>query len=77
MYKHDLRNTCCRLYPVCHEILLRTLISQIRMEATNFKSRREHRKDVNRFNRYIKGEKWDAEVSHYDKNLEIQRYLSD
>jgi hypothetical protein len=45
------------------------------MEALTFKSRREHRKDVHRFNRYIKGDNWDAEVSLYAKQLETQRLL--
>jgi hypothetical protein len=45
------------------------------MDALTFKSRREHRKDVHRFNRYIKGDNWDAEVSLYAKQLETKRLL--
>ena len=44
------------------------------MEASTFKSRREHRKDVHRFNRYIKGDNWDGEVALYAKQLETQRF---
>lgn len=43
------------------------------MEAKNFKSRREHRKDVNRFNRYIKGENWDIEISQSSGRSENQK----
>ena len=50
------------------------MMLQIRMEATKFKSRREHRKDVNRFNRYIKGENWDLRVSQY-KEHDAQMYI--
>jgi arginyl-tRNA---protein transferase len=46
------------------------------MEATKFKSRREHRKDVHRFNRYVKGDTWDSEVSSHQKQLEPQSYQS-
>jgi hypothetical protein len=45
------------------------------MEATKFKSRREHRKDVHRFNRYIKGETWDTEISTLEKHHLAQSYF--
>jgi len=46
------------------------------MEATKFKSRREHRKDVHRFNRYIKGETWDTEISSHQNQHQPQTYRS-
>ena len=46
---------------------------KVRMEAKNFKPRREYRKDVNRFNRFIKGDDWDDQISHYNKQLQLQQ----